>query len=142
MIEVTEQRLVDAEKVRELQKRTEILMNDPSCYETGCAIKWTLEELGLWDNESEAPVTVRDFVSNNENIGLWVVIEQAFSRDTCDPLREELWSGRIEDVPERYRGLEVIGARWAFARQAHVLTVIKDGTKNVLTAGKQSQDTK
>lgn len=52
MIEAKEQRLVDAEKVCELRERVEIQMKDPECYESACMIKWTLEELGLWDGQA------------------------------------------------------------------------------------------
>lgn len=62
MIEVSEQHLVDAEKVRELQERAEILMKDPDCYESGCVIKWTLEELGLWEEQRLTDRQVLEYV--------------------------------------------------------------------------------
>ena len=66
---------------------------------------------------------VQDFVNNKENAGTVVVIDLAFNKDLCDPLRKELWRGYIEDTPKEY------WPGWMIGQQMPVITVIKSEQK-------------
>jgi hypothetical protein len=46
------ERVVDADKVTELNNRARILMSEPEFYENGYVLKCFLEELGLWEEKN------------------------------------------------------------------------------------------
>jgi len=87
------------------------------------------EHIKATQTREETQVIVQDFVNNKENAGTVVVIDLAFNKDLCDPLRKELWRGYIEDTPKEYWPLEVLGTGWMIEQQMPVITVIKGEQK-------------
>lgn len=69
-------------------------------------------------------VRIKDFVEENENIK--ITIEAALSNDLCDPLREEVYTGTLYDIPEHLRDIEVLETGWSIGREINVLTVRKE----------------
>ena len=65
--------------------------------------------------------TVRDCIENNDDIE--VRLDAMESRDDCDPLHHTFWQGRLKDIPEKYRDLDVISEGWMMEAQINSLSV-------------------
>ena len=72
--------------------------------------------------------TIRDFIENNENVP--IIIETSETKDTTDPLRNELWEGMLYDIPKKLQNREVIQEGYGIVAQCNILTILEDGEKN------------
>lgn len=70
-------------------------------------------------------VTIRDFIENNENV--LIMIETSETRNTTDPLRNELWKGMLYDIPKDLQNREVIQEGYGVVAQCNILTILEDG---------------
>lgn len=73
--------------------------------------------------------TVKDIIIPNdtdEDRNIPVLLEKAFKRDLCYPMRETLWKGKIKDVPEEYHSLEVLSVGWLFGKKITAITVLEE----------------
>lgn len=65
--------------------------------------------------------TIQDYIDKNENIR--VRIDGKESTDPCDPMIHTMWEGMLKDIPERFRGKEVIDEGWMMAAKINSLSV-------------------
>ena len=72
--------------------------------------------------------TIRDFIENNENVP--IIIETSETKDTTDPLRNELWKGMLYDIPKNLQNREVIQEGYGIVAQCNILIILDDGEKN------------
>ena len=71
--------------------------------------------------------TIKDFIEKNENVP--IMIETAETRNTTDPLRQELWKGMLYDIPKDLQNREVIQEGYGIVAQCNILTILEDGEK-------------
>ena len=69
-----------------------------------------------------------DFIENKENVP--IIIETSETKDTTDPLRNELWKGMLYDIPKNLQNREVIQEGYGIVDQCNILTILEDGEKN------------
>ena len=73
-------------------------------------------------------VTIKDFIINNENVP--IIIETSETKDTTEPLRNEVWKGMLYDMPKKLQNRELIQEVYGIVAQCNILTILEDGEKN------------
>lgn len=63
--------------------------------------------IGAWQREADKIRLVQDYMTD-ENLDCEVVIDAKESRDTCDPMCCEVYSGLVRDIPNDFMKKEVI----------------------------------
>lgn len=67
-------------------------------------------------------VTIQSYIDNNDG-STPIVIAKLASPDPHESLKEDLWMGQLGDVPQEYRGFEVLSEGFLLSRQINELSV-------------------
>ena len=66
-------------------------------------------------------ITVKDVIENNDDIRVRIALKE--SKDPCDPLSIIVFEGKLSEIPEDLKGLEVIMEGWLLDAQINQLEV-------------------